>query len=152
MNVDQYLTYIFVLVLLVNIVSMLMFLGRVWWPKQRFQPAGIFGVIAILLGFPASILVGVGVVQDFGISYWLMPLLYVAFTLFALIVDVILKVEFRQPRRLEILIPFLLIYFLPVLGMWGMVWNLGLVYWLLTGVTYSGMIGSAIYASRKGVG
>jgi len=152
MNVDQYLTYIFVLVLLVNIVSMLMFIGRVQWPNQKFQPAGIFGVIAILLGIPALILVGVGVVQDFGISYWLMPLLYVAFTLFALIVDVILKLEFRQPRRLEILIPFLFIYFLPVLGMWGMVWNLGLVYWLLTGVTYSGMIGSAIYASRMGVG
>jgi len=39
-----------------------------------------------------------------------------------------------------------------VIGMWGMLWNLGFLYWGITGVMYFLMLGSSIYASRKGVG
>ncbi|NIS83077.1 MAG: hypothetical protein GTO14_23400 [Anaerolineales bacterium] len=147
-TIDQYLLFVFIVSVLINLASTLMFLSRVHRPEYT-NPLAIF---AIILGLPALVLMMLGVTNDFGIAYWIMPLLYVVFSVFALSVDFIWKIEFRQPRRLEILIPFLLLYFVSLIGMWGMLWNLGLVYWVISGVTYFSMVASAIYALRKGVG
>ncbi len=152
MDIDQYLLYIFVITVLINLFAMLMFLGRVHWPQLGPQPAGLFGILALVMGIPALMMVIVGIKHQFSFSFWLMPLLYTIFCVISLFLDIIWKIEFRQPRRLEILIPFLLLFFLSVIGMWGMLWNLGFLYWGITGVMYFLMLGSSIYASRKGVG
>ena len=38
------------------------------------------------------------------------------------------------------------------MGMWGMLWNLGIWQWAISGVTYFAMMGSSAYAGKKGVG
>ena len=43
MTVERYLVLIFVLSVSVNVLSVLMFLGRVHWPKR----SGLFGNLAI---------------------------------------------------------------------------------------------------------
>ncbi|HCB50121.1 MAG TPA: hypothetical protein DEP47_11505 [Chloroflexi bacterium] len=148
MMMETYLLLIFLLANSINILSILMFIARVKWPKN----ADLFGYLAILMGLPALALAVIGAIQGFGISFGLAPLLYAAFTLFALIVDVILKIEFRNPRRLVILLPFLLFYFVPLMMMWGMMWLLGLGFWIITGVTYFATVVASFYALNKGVG
>jgi hypothetical protein len=148
MMMETYLLLIFLLANSINILSIFMFIARVKWPKN----ADLFGYLAILMGLPALALAVIGAIQGFGISFGLAPLLYAAFTLFALIVDVILKIEFRNPRRLVILLPFLLFYFVPLMMMWGMMWLLGLGFWIITGITYFAMVVASFYALNKGVG
>ncbi len=109
-------------------------------------------ILPFLWVFPALVIAIIGAIQGFGVSFGLAPLLYAAFALFALIVDVILKIEFRNPRRLVILLPFLLLYFVPLMMMWGMMWLLGLGFWIITGATYFAMVVASFYALDKGVG
>lgn len=145
---ETYLLLIFLLANSINILSFIMFIARVKWPKN----ADLIGNLAIFMGVPALIIAVIGALQGFGVSFGLAPLLYAAFALFALIVDVILKIEFRNPRRLVILLPYLLLYFVPLMMMWGMMWLLGLGFWIITGVTFFAMVIASFYALNKGVG
>lgn len=148
MSLNWYLLLVFILSLLANVLSLLMFLARVHWPGV----AGLLGNLALAMGVPALVVAIVGALAGLGVMFWLMPLLYAAFCLFGLIVDVILNVEFRQPRRPAILVPFLVLFYVSLIGMWGMLWQLGFVPWALVGVVYFGMLGSSFYALGKGVG
>jgi hypothetical protein len=148
MTLETFLFWIFILAVFINTLSTMLFLGRIYWPAQT----GFLGAITIALGIPAFGLAMWAALAGFEFSYWLFPLLYSFFAVFALIVDYVLNIEFRQPRRLEILVPFLLLYFISLIGMWGMLWNLGIVYWAIAGVTYFAMVASSIYTARKGYG
>jgi hypothetical protein len=145
---ETYLLLIFLLANSINILSFLMFLSRVYWPDR----VELFEYLAIFLGLPSLVLALIGAIQGFGVSFGLAPLLYAAFALFAFIADVILKVEFRNPRRMVILLPYLLLYFLPLMMMWGMTWLLGLGFWIVTGATFFAMVVTSFYALNKDVG
>ena len=148
MTLEAYLFWIFTLSVLINTLSTLMFLGRIYWPAQT----RLLGAITIALGLPAFALALGAAFGGLVFSYWIFPSLYAIFAVFALVVDFVLDIEFRQPRRLGILLPFLLLYFASLIGMWGMLWNLGVVYWAIAGVTYFAMVISSVYVARKGYG
>jgi hypothetical protein len=148
MTLEEYLLGIFILAVLINVLSTFLFLGRIYWPAQT----RVLGAITIGMGVPTFALGLAAALQGYELGYWLFPMLYSAFAVFALIVDYILDIEFRQPRRLGILIPFLLLYFISLIGMWGMLWNLGIVFWAVAGLTYFAMVASSIYAARRGYG
>jgi hypothetical protein len=145
---ETYLLLIFLLSNSINILSFLMFISRVNWPDR----ADLFENLAIFMGVPSLILAIIGALQGFGVSFSLAPLLYSAFALFALVVDVILKIEFRNPRRMVILLPYLLLYFAPLMMMWGMIWLLGSVFWAITGLTFLAMVIASFYSLNRGVG
>ena len=148
MSLDTYFWWIFIVANAVNLLSAAMFITRVRLPERT----GLFGNLALLMGLPAAILAVLGMANQVGLMTWLMPLLYAGFSVFGLLVDVILKIEFRQPRRPAILVPFLLLFFISLIGMWGMLWNLGVLPWAITGLTYFAMVGASFYALGKGVG
>lgn len=147
MSMDIYLILVFLLAASINILSFFSFLSRVRWPEY----ARIFEILVIIMGIPALVLAIIGSLQGYGVSFGLAPLLFAAFALFALILDVILKIEFRNPRRLVILLPFLLLYFVPLMMMWGMMWLLGLGFWIITGATFIAMVIASFYSLDKGV-
>lgn len=148
MTLEAYLFWIFILSVLINTLSTLLFLGRIYWPAQT----KLLGASTIALGLPALALALRAAFDGLAFGYWFFPSLYAIFAVFALVVDFILDIEFRQPRRLGILIPFLLLYFASLIGMWGMLWNLGIVYWAIAGITYFAMVFSSVYVARKGYG
>ena len=146
-SVSTYLSVVFGLANSANVLSTLMFLARVHRPHL----AGLFGRLAIALGLRALIM-GIWGLASHGIAYSLPPLLYAQFAAFALVVDVIRKIEFRQPRRPGILIPFLSLFYVSLMTLWGMTWSLGVGYWAVTGLTYLATVASSLYAVKRGVG
>jgi len=148
MNLDQYYLFIFILVVLINLFSVLMFIGRV----HRPQLSRLSGKITLVLGIPSLVMGIAGIIHKFCIWIWIMPLLYTLFSIACFFLDVVWKVEFRKPRQPKILVPFLILYYIPIIGMWGMLWNFGLLFWGIAGITYFAMLGSSFYALSKGVG
>jgi hypothetical protein len=145
---ERFLLGIFALATTVNVVAGGMFLARIYRPRW----ASPLGVVAILLGVPALALALAGAASGVSWTRWLFPLLYAVFAVVTLLLDFILKVEFRAPRRPRILVPYLILYYFPLVAMWGMLWDLGLVYWAVNGASYLGMVFASLWAVRKGVG
>jgi hypothetical protein len=145
---ERFLLGVFALATSVNVVAGAMFWARV----RRAAWAGPLGVAAVLLGVPALLLAVAGAASGVSWTRWVFPLLYAVFAAVTLLLDFILKVEFRSPRRSRILAPFLILYYVPLVAMWGMLWDLGLVYWALNGVSYLGMLWASLWAVRKGAG
>lgn len=143
-----YLLAVFILANTVNLLAAAMFLARVLRPSW----ARLLGNLALLMGLPALLLSVQGWRSGYQLFVWLPPLLWAVFALFGLVVDVILQIEFRQPQRWAILGPFLLLFYLPLIMMWGMTWLAGVPYWAITGLTYFAMLAASFYASRRGVG
>jgi hypothetical protein len=71
---------------------------------------------------------------------------------FELILDYVKKIEFRNPRKLKILVPYLVMYYVSIILMWGLTWTLGILFGIITGITYFLQLGFAIYAGKHGVG
>ena len=138
----------FIIINLFNLTVFLLFLSRV--KKPEFS-RGI-GLFSLILGIPIFIIAIFNLILLREWWYWVFPFLLIAFILFSLIVDYIKKIEFRNPRKLSILIPFLLIFYISIILMWGLTWILGVVYGSITGITYFLQLFGAYYAGKHGVG
>ncbi len=148
LTAERFLFGVFALATSVNLVSAAMFWARVRRPRW----ATPLGVVAILLGIPALVLAVAGAMSGISWTRWLFPLLYAVFAAVTLLLDFILKVEFRQPRQPQILVPYLILYYFPLVAMWGMLWDLGFAYWAANGIGYFVMVWASLWAVRKGVG
>jgi hypothetical protein len=77
---------------------------------------------------------------------------YVVFIAAEIVVDYARPVEFRSPRRPEILVPYLLLFFGSILLMGLQMFNLNRGLWLVTVVTTVLLLASMGVAMRRGVG
>ena len=147
-----YLWAIFVVSTLSNLFSAAMFYCRVKHPQR----AGLWGILSLAMGIPALLLAVAGLLSGYtsayagGALYWIAPLIYAAFCLLDLLLDYVFHIEFRQPPRPVILAPFLLLFYLGLMMMWGMLWNLSLLPWIFAGLCYFAMVAASIYALRNG--
>jgi hypothetical protein len=80
------------------------------------------------------------------------PWLFVAFCALTYYLDHDRKIEFRKPRNMRILVPYLVLFYVGIILMWGLTWALGLVYGAVTGVTYFLQLGASAYAGKHGKG
>ena len=138
----------FIIINIFNLTVFLLFVSRVKKPKLS---RGI-GLFNIALGIPVFIIALFNFILLRDWWYWVYPFLLIAFILFSLIVDYIKKIEFRNPRKLSILIPFLLLFYISIILMWGLTWILGAIYGIITGITYFLQLFGAYYAGKHGVG
>jgi len=138
----------FFIINIFNLSVFALFLSRVKKPEVSRK----IGIFTIVLGIPTLIIAIINVILQRNWWYWVFPLLLVAFLLFTLIVDYIKKVEFRNPRKLSILIPFLILFYVSLILMWGLTWALGVFYGAITAITYFLQLFGAYYAGKHGVG
>jgi hypothetical protein len=138
----------FVLINIFNTTVFVLFISRVKRPEISRK----IGLFNLTLGIPIFILAIFNLVLFRAWWYWLFPILLTCFILFTLIVDYVVKVEFRNPRKLSLLIPFLLLFYISIILMWGLTWILGLIYGAITGITYFLQLFGAYYAGKHGVG
>jgi hypothetical protein len=139
---------IFFVINLANIIISIIFISRVKRPELEY----ILGVFFISTGIPTLIILIINIFYQRAWWFWLFPLLYLIFISYEIIVDYIKKVEFRNPINKKILIPYLILYYVSIILMWGLTWTLGTPYGIITGVTYFLELGCAIYAGKHGVG
>jgi hypothetical protein len=101
-------------------------------------PALVGGVAALIAGLDSAL--------------WIPLLIWAVFTAFGFVVDVARPVEFRSPRRPAILAPFLTLFYLGTMSMWGVLFGFSLVAFGIVGVTYVFQVSASIGAQRRGVG
>jgi len=139
---------LFVVINIVNVSTFLLFVSRVKWPKLTRKLA----ILTVLMGIPVGVIVFLNVTAGREWFYQVMPSIFVAWTVFALVTDITLKLEFRQPRNLKILIPFLLLFYIGLGGMGVLTWRIGFTFWAITAVAFALQFGGMAYAHRHGKG
>jgi len=138
----------FIIINTFNLSVFALFLSRVKKPEISKK----IGIFSLLLGIPTLTIAIINLILQRDWWYWIFPLLLVGFILFTLIVDYIKKIEFRNPRKKSILIPFLLLFYVSIILMWGLTWTLGVIYGGITAITYFLQLFGAYYAGKHGVG
>ncbi len=138
----------FIIINIFNLSVFALFLSRVKKPEVSKK----IGVFSLLLGIPTLTIAIINLIIQRIWYYWFFPLLLVGFILFCFIVDYIKKIEFRNPRKKSILIPFLILFYVSIILMWGLTWALGVIYGGITAITYFLQLFGAYYAGKHGVG
>jgi hypothetical protein len=133
---DAQLTYrmvdtaLFLIANLVNILLIGIFLSRPWGLKRLERTLGL---MSIALALPVGFAVVVNALG--GREWWTiaLPSLLVAFLIVELILDYILRLPFRSSRLLG---PYLLLYYLSLMGMIGYAFLVSEAYGFITLATY----------------
>jgi hypothetical protein len=134
----------------VNILQSVGFLSRVRTGTMTLNHQ--LGYAMFALGIPAAIaIVGFVRVRASMLS-WLGPAVYLGFLALMLVVDYVAPVEFRSPPLYGVLGPYLVLFFGAILLMGLPMYELNRSYWLVTVATSALLIGSMVWAMRKGVG
>lgn len=131
-----------------NIIMSIIFVLRVKKPGLERS----LGILYIALGIPTLIITFFNIFFQREWWFWIFPSIFVIFICFELILDYIKKIEFRKPRNKRILVPYLILYYVSSILMWGLTWTLGTLYGTITGITYFLQLGCAFYAGKHGVG
>lgn len=140
-----FLWWVFGLANTINIVVALMF----WARLRRPVAADRYGVISVGLGMPALVLTVVGIVTDQPPVAWIVVAGWATFAVLAWIVDHLLAIEFRRPRRLGILVPFLVLFYTSLLGMAIVQLANGIVPWAITSATYLSAFALSLWSVRE---
>ena len=151
-SVDPYWAALTVWVV-VNAVNLLQAAGFISRIRTRSMAINhILGYLMIALAVPAAVALVAFLRAGAGWLYWIGPALYLAFVALEVMVDYARSVEFRSPRRPEILVPYLLLFFGAILLMGIQMFNLDRRLWLVTVATTVLLLASMGVAMRKGVG
>jgi len=138
----------FIVINVFNLTVFALFLSRVKAPSISSK----IGIFSLILGIPTLLITILNIFLLREWWYWVFPLLFVSFLVYTLFLDYIKKIEFRNPRKLSILIPFLILFYVSIILMWGLTWTLGIIYGVITGITYFLQLFGAFYAGKHGVG
>jgi hypothetical protein len=131
-----------------NILTFFIFVSRVRWPNAGYK----LSIATVSMVIPATVIAILNANAGREWLYLAMPLIFIAWTILTLIIDVIGKIEFRHPRKLKILVPFLLLFYIGLGGMGILTWRIGFTFWVITAITFAlHFIGTA-YAFRHGKG
>lgn len=141
---------VWIVVNAVNILQAAGFLSRLRTGSLAINHA--LGYVMMGLAVPAAATLVALIKARTDWRQWIGLVVYIVFIILMICVEYIWPVEFRNPARYEILIPYLLLFFgailLMGLPMFRMDWRL----WLVTLATTILLLTSMILAMRKGVG
>ena len=110
------------------------------------------GYAILALGIPAMTALVAFVVSRAGLLSWLGPAVFLVFLALMLVVDYLAPIEFRSPPLYGVLVPYLVLFFGSILLMGIPMYTLNRSYWLVTVATSALLLGSMVFAIRKGVG
>lgn len=130
---------------LMNLLLAGMFLLRA---RNKPKPGQTLGWIAVGLSIPLGAATVVNLLAGRGWPFWLLPLLAVAYCLVELLLDGILKIDFRHSRLLG---PYLLLYYLGLMALIGYAFLVGKPHGFVTLITYFINLAATAYSySRVG--
>ncbi len=121
---------VFTLANMMNLIMVVIFLSRASGSSDHFTITGLVWGIFVLA------LTGVVVLNiKNGREWWtyVLPSILIAFLVLEIVLDYILKIEFRTTRLLA---PYLLLYYAAIFGMIGYSFRIGKKYGFITLITY----------------
>ena len=128
----------------INVVVALMFWARLRRPAAEDR----YGAISIGLGMPAAALGIAGIATDQPPLAWLVVLGWAAFAFMAWMVDHAVAIEFRRPCRIGILVPFLVLFYVPLLGLAIVQLSNGVGPWAVTSATFLTAFGLSLWSVK----
>lgn len=135
----------------VNAVNVLQTVG---FATRPFAPEvnQVAGVVMVVLAIPATAALVAFARTRSGWRFIAGPVVYDAFIVLMLVVDYWLALEFRTPRRPEILVPYLVLFFGSILLMGAPMLRIHRRLWAVTVATSLALLGSMVWALTFGVG
>jgi hypothetical protein len=134
----------------VNVLQAAGFLSRVYSGGQTINH--ILGYAMIALAVPSTAALVAFLRARAGWRHWIGPGAFLAFIALMIIVDYVWVVEFRSPKRYDILMPYLVLFFGSILLMGLPMFRMDRRLWLLTAVTTVLLLGAMGVAMVAGVG
>lgn len=134
----------------VNLLQTAGFLSRVFTGAMDVNHA--LGYALMALAVPAVAAIAVFVRVRAGWRQWVGPAVYVAFVVLMIVVEDVLAVEFRDPPRQEILVPYLVLFFASIVLMGAPMFRMHRRLWLVTVATTTLLLASMGLAMGMGVG
>ncbi len=125
---------------LVNLLMVGIFLLRT---KGLARAESILGLILLSLILPIGGAIILNIVGKRGVWNVLLPTLLVAFLLLEMVLDYILKLDFRNTWMLG---PYLLLYYLALMGMIGYTFRIDRPFGFITLITYFLQLGATWYS------
>ena len=145
MTVDTQLvdTALVVIANLFNLIMVAIFVSR---PFELKRLETWLGLVSIALALPVGIAIVLNVMA--GREWWavVLPALLFGFLLVELLLDYILKIDFRHTRLLG---PYLLLFYAAQMGMVGYAFLVCEIYGFVTLITYFACLGATAYSYRK---
>ena len=108
----------------------------------------VLGLVIAVLAIPATVAL-VGFART-GNPWWIGPAVFDAFVVLMLVVDYLWPVEWRDPARPSILIPYLVLFFGSILLMGIPMYTLNRGLWLVTVATTTALLITMTLAIRQG--
>lgn len=136
--------------IVVNVVNLAQTVG---FASRRTHGMGVnraAGYLIAGLALPATAAL-VGYARA-GSPWWVGPAVFDGFVALMLMVDYLRPVQFRNPRRAVILVPYLLLFFGSILLMGISMYGVNRSLWLVTVATSAALISSMMLAMRQGTG
>jgi hypothetical protein len=135
----------------VNAVNVLQSIGFATRPRFGMAVNHRLGYAIAALAVPATVALVAYAQLGAGWLYLAGPLVFDAFVVLMLWVDYIRPVEFREPRRAAVLVPYLVLFFGSILLMGLPMFSIDRTLWLVTVATTVVLLASMGWAARKGV-
>jgi hypothetical protein len=134
----------------VNLVNLLQTAGFAW---RVVDPDinRIIGAAIIALGVPAGLALVSFIRSGSGWRFYAGPVWFLTFVLASFAFDHLLELEFRSPRRPEILVPYLVLFFGSIALMGAPMLRINRRLWAVTAVTALALLGAMGFAMSRGV-
>jgi hypothetical protein len=134
----------------VNVLQSVGFFSRVITGNRAINHLLGYGIVA--LAIPATLATVAFVRARAGWQYWIGSAAFLAFVVLMIVVEDIWQVEFRSPKRYNVLVPYLVLFFGSILLMGLPMFRMNRRLWLVTVVSTILLLGSMGYAMYMGVG
>lgn len=132
----------------VNVVNLAQALGFASRRTHGMAVNHAAGYVIAAMALPATAAL-VGYARA-GSPWWVGPAVFDGFVALMLVVDYLRPVQFRNPRRPVLLVPYLLLFFGSILLMGLSMYELNRGLWLCTVATTAALIGSMVSSARRG--
>lgn len=115
-----------------QIVLLIHFALRKW----NFEFAMRYGFIVYFLSLPALVVSLVLLSRGVSWSFWLSGILYVAWACFGYIVEYVQKIQWRNPIRWSIFLPYVVLYLATVMFYWWPIAEISKALWFVYAVLF----------------
>ncbi len=134
----------------VNVVCVAQSIGFFSRPHNPEWNRGL-GVLILCMAVPAAVAAVLNVGNGRG-WWWAAPASFVAFAALELVVDYVAGVQFRQPPRPAVLVPYLALFYGSILAMGLYLLPVSRTLWAITGGTVALLLAATVFAQVRGVG
>ena len=95
-----------------------------------------YGWIVYALCIPAVLISIILIIGGKSFHYWLAGFLFLVYSSYGYWIDYIMKIEWRNPLRLSIMIPYIFLYLSTVMFYWWPLWPMSRLLWFAYTILY----------------